>query len=785
MKKIIHIIFLILFYVEAYSQTTQTITTAGAGTFTVPCGVTSITVQCWGGGGAGGAATGNPSGGGGGAGGAFSSSVIAVNSGATFSYTLGTGGTGGGGNGNPGGNTIFSTIIATGGGGGSLASANNTSASGATASTVGCNGSTIFLGGNGGAGTTGASGGGGGEGGGSTTIGVSGNATTGGNGATGGGDGGNGGNTAGNGGNGNNGAAPGGGGGGGRAGNNTDRNGGNGGNGQIQITYATPTAANAGIDQTPSCTTTATLAANSAPGFSGLWTCVTNCGLVNIINPTSPTSQITDLTNGTPVTLQWVLTYSTGCALASDNVIINLLSCPPSNDDPSGAIPITPSASCNYTTFTNAFATASTCGTIPAPGCGGYSGGDVWFSVTVPASGSFTIDSQSGGMTDGAMAIYSGSPCGALTLIDCDDNSGAGNMPLINITGETPGATLYIRFWEDGNNNNGTFGLCISTDLPPINDEPTSAFPIIPNSTCNYFTFTNAFATATTCGTITAPGCGGYSGGDVWFSVTVPATGSFTIDSQSGDITDGAMAVYSGSPCGALTLISCDNNSGNGSMPLINVSGQTPGATLYVRFWENGGGAGGTFNICCSANVPPLNDNCTGAYNVVANSSAACTSQTSGSVLNATASSFTNTCGGSADDDVWFSFVATSNTHSVSLNNINGSTTDLYHSVYAGTCGSPGTPLVCSDPNSSSLTGLTIGSTYFIRVYTRTATTGQNTSFSVCVTNPPLMSPCGNVANNDFCSNPAILTIGAGTFSSTTSSMYTVDEPGNVDNIFC
>ncbi len=624
MKKVIHIISLILFCVESYSQTTQTITTAGAGTFTVPCGVTSITVQCWGGGGAGGGTNANISlGGGGGAGGTYASSVFTVLPNTTFSYNVGAQSVTSSGtvvNGNPSwfGNT--STLFAQGGAGGAVP--NGGIVSGGTGSSTSSIGTILISGGNG----------------------ANGNSTTG-------GAGGNGANSGGTGGvqvttenDGNDGNVPGGGGGGAFLPDNSNHIGGRGARGEIRITYATPPAANAGIDQTPSCTTTATLAANSVPGYTGLWTCNTNCGSININNPSSPTSQITGLTEGTSVSLQWTLTYSTGCTLPPAVVTINPIPC---NDDPSGATPITPGATCNYTTFTNAFATATTCGTITAPGCGGYSGGDVWFSVTVPASGSFTLNSQSGVMTDGAMAVYSGSPCGLLTLISCDDNSGAGNMPLINVSGQTPGATLYVRFWEDGNNNNGTFG------------------------------------------------------------------------------------------------------------------------------------------ICCSANVPPLNDNCTGAYNVVANSGAACTSQTSGSVLNATASSFTNTCGGSADDDVWFGFVATSNTHSVSLNNINGSTTDLYHSVYAGTCGSPGTPIVCSDPNSSSLTGLTIGSTYFIRVYTRTATIGQNTSFSVCVTTPPVLGPCGNVANNDYCSNPAVLTTGASTFSSTTSSIYTVDEPGNVDNIFC
>ena len=55
-------------------------TTPGTGTWMTPAGVTSITVECWGGGGAGGGATGYPAGGGGGAGGSYvkNSSVSVV-----------------------------------------------------------------------------------------------------------------------------------------------------------------------------------------------------------------------------------------------------------------------------------------------------------------------------------------------------------------------------------------------------------------------------------------------------------------------------------------------------------------------------------------------------------------------------------------------------------------------------------------------------------------------------------------------------------------------------------
>ena len=72
---------------EAYGQT-QTITTTGPNSFTVPAGVTSITVEVWGGGGRGGSRTSNGAAGGGG-GGAYSRSVITVTPGQIINYYVG------------------------------------------------------------------------------------------------------------------------------------------------------------------------------------------------------------------------------------------------------------------------------------------------------------------------------------------------------------------------------------------------------------------------------------------------------------------------------------------------------------------------------------------------------------------------------------------------------------------------------------------------------------------------------------------------------------------------
>ncbi len=91
------LVFLVLisYSLEFYGQASQQVqfTTPGDGTWTVPCGVTSITVEAWGGGGGGGVrANKNPSGGPGGGGGAYSRRTIAVQAGQVYSYTVGKGG---------------------------------------------------------------------------------------------------------------------------------------------------------------------------------------------------------------------------------------------------------------------------------------------------------------------------------------------------------------------------------------------------------------------------------------------------------------------------------------------------------------------------------------------------------------------------------------------------------------------------------------------------------------------------------------------------------------------
>ncbi|MDR6966044.1 hypothetical protein J2X31_000037 [Flavobacterium arsenatis] len=222
-----------------YSQTTV-ILPSGSTNWTVPCGVTSITVEVWGAGGAGGGVTGNPSAGGGGSGGGYVSSTFTVTPNASIAYSVGAGGNGSNGTVNKnGGSSWFisnTTLLAIGGNGAANLTTNTNFGAGALAPTTGNIGGTLAssYGGRGGNGIdagTDTSGGGGSSAG--TTA--PGNTTgiTGGTAPTNGYAGANGRNSNDNGITGGVGA----GGSGGRANTATDRLGGNGGAGQIRITY--------------------------------------------------------------------------------------------------------------------------------------------------------------------------------------------------------------------------------------------------------------------------------------------------------------------------------------------------------------------------------------------------------------------------------------------------------------------------------------------------------------------------------------------------------------------
>ena len=223
---------------------------------------------------------------------------------------------------------------------------------------------------------------------------------------------------------------------------------------------------------------------------------------------------------------------------------------------------------------------------------------------------------------------------------------------------------------------------------------------------------------------------------------------------------DHEMSISSGS-CGSFTSLAClDSALSNGTETYSFTA--TTGITYYayIAHYASGDTTTGTFTISRTCTAPIANDNCAGAVNIPVNPTRTCTSTVAGTILGASDSGVTTSgCGGTDDDDVWYSFVATSTTHHIELLNVAGSTTDLYHAVYSGTCGSLGAAILCSDPNTSIASGLTPGNTYYLQIYSWGSSTGQNSTFDICIsTDPPCTTPgsqatgftAGTITSNSF-----------------------------------
>ncbi len=171
----------------------------------------------------------------------------------------------------------------------------------------------------------------------------------------------------------------------------------------------------------------------------------------------------------------------------------------------------------------------------------------------------------------------------------------------------------------------------------------------------------------------------------------------------------------------------------------ITLNNLTPGTTydIYIRSTCPTTGYS-IWSTPITINTLITNDECDNAIMVPVNNDN-CAQVTPGRLNGATGSnvSLDTPCLGTADDDVWFQFVATNSNILTSLTNITGTTTNLNMALYSGTCGNL-TRLNCSLFSSSrSLfnSDLTLGETYYLRVFSN-ENTPQTVTFNLCLTTP-------------------------------------------------
>ena len=289
----------------------------------------------------------------------------------------------------------------------------------------------------------------------------------------------------------------------------------------------------------------------------------------------------------------------------------------------------------------------------------------------------------------------------ALWAQPANDNC-AGAIPATFIGAQGAGAVTTLPFTTDGTTDSGVPTVCSDPGLD------------------QYFTWT-----ATTAG--------------LFFDSQNPGSPGIAVFATCADVAAG-------------TDIACLGTFGSGTL-----SGWNIGDDVIIQIYDfNGSSSDVAFLLEEFTPAPaPANDECANAVALTLGTGA------SGTVESATDSGV-DLCGGTEDDDVWYSFVApATGAVAIDLTNIAGSTTDLYHALLDGACGTQ-TSITCSDPNSSTTNGLTPGATYYVQVYSWTANSGQNTTFDITVSE--LAAPPAN----DECAGALPLATSARTCSYTT-----------------
>jgi hypothetical protein len=403
----------------------------------------------------------------------------------------------------------------------------------------------------------------------------------------------------------------------------------------------------------------------------------------------------------------------------------------PANDLVCNAQPLTSGAACTNVAGTMNNATVT--GGSPA-GCGGTVRYDVWYVFTAQSTNpSIRLSSVGATFNTPRIQLFTGT-CGALTAGACNTATTIETSSLNLVVG----TIYYIRVFSTVNpipTINANFNICIVDPPPPANDLCANAIPLPSGTTC--VNTAGDVSNASYTGASGATACAGTDRYDIWYTFVAQVTNpNISITGAGAGFMTPRIQVLSGT-CGSFTSVGCGTNS-------YTPTGLTIGNTYYVRVYSTNNpipANNGGFNICITNPPPPGNDLCAGA--TLLTSATAC-NNTGGTLLNATGTAgIPGDCGAVGSPEVWYRFVAQTPYPHITLSGVgaqfNAAGTRIQ--LLSGTCGSF-TSLLCTgglvlSAGAIGGTGLTVGNTYYIRVYTNSAVqSGTSWGFNICVQDP-------------------------------------------------
>jgi len=159
-------------------------------------------------------------------------------------------------------------------------------------------------------------------------------------------------------------------------------------------------------------------------------------------------------------------------------------------------------------------------------------------------------------------------------------------------TYELQDASWNILFQDGANPATGSvFSTAANCNTPPLPGiHPCLAIPI---ETIDCISVDNTGFP----GSEYTPNCSWFAGGDIWYTMQVPASGNLSFETIAGSLNDTGIAVWGGNTCDILSVIGCDDDAGTNYLSFLTVYDLTPGQTIYLQAWKWGGG-GGSFQIC-------------------------------------------------------------------------------------------------------------------------------------------------------------------------------------------
>lgn len=213
----------------------------------------------------------------------------------------------------------------------------------------------------------------------------------------------------------------------------------------------------------------------------------------------------------------------------------------------------------------------------------GVNSGWFYFIASGPTA-TLSTGQISGTATDSLLAVYSSNTCASVTQIACDDDSGPGNLSVVNLTGLTTGNTYFVQVAAFSAGSVGTYSL--NLDCRPAYDECAGALALSCNSSVS--------VDLTIC--TTAPGdpifpcrggpnptAPGVNSAWVKFTAGHPNMRLRLLATNGAGSDDTLMNVFVGTGCGALNLFACNNDYNGSPLSGIDLTGIEPGREFWVQ----------------------------------------------------------------------------------------------------------------------------------------------------------------------------------------------------------